>query len=96
MLAPFTFTPEPLAYCYILGCYEVAIISRLHRRFGPVSSCAGHDPERTAYAKPFGNLAPSITVKARELEPPNGGGYRVPVKRPDPVMPPGGAIADPF
>lgn len=92
MLPAFTFTPEPLLKCYVLGCYEAAVIGRKHKIRGPVDTCTAHDPERIAYGVPFGSAAPP-RVGPAFVEPPTGRGQRVrkPTPRP-PLAPIGDAI----
>lgn len=39
--------------CYVRGCPTPPDRGAIHIRFGPVESCAHHDPARHGYARPF-------------------------------------------
>lgn len=46
--------------CYVTGCYQDSLVSRLHKIYGPVDCCADHDPEKHGYALGFGQPAPVV------------------------------------
>ena len=42
--------------CYVRGCREETVIGRVHRFFGKVDACGGHDPEKHGYGRPLSNV----------------------------------------
>lgn len=75
--------------CYVLGCYDEAVVGRRHRVHGLVDACYTHDPDRHGYAK---GLVPVTHIR---ITPPNGkdDGTRVRSSRPSPAFPPAGALS---
>lgn len=49
------FEIEPSCKCYVRGCYEPAVVGRIHKITGRVDSCRSHDPEKHAYGRAFGH-----------------------------------------
>lgn len=84
--------------CFVLGCYEDPIVGAIHRRFGPVDCCHGHDPNRHGYALPFGAGRERQNEPAAKPAPPaTSGGARTARKVPAPPRPIApAAFADPF
>lgn len=42
--------------CYVAGCWENAVVSAQHKRFGLVIACSCHNPGNHGMAKPFSVL----------------------------------------
>jgi hypothetical protein len=64
------YPPIGFSRCYVLGCRANAALGRLHKIYGPVDCCSGHDPETVGQARPFGVAKP--VVEAPVVEDPAG------------------------
>ena len=93
--------------CFVGCCTEPTVIGTVHKRFGRVVACAGHNPIKHAYNVPLGTpaaveiLAEYVEINARIAgtwiapgdEP--SGGSKVPAVPYAPKLPPSGGAALP-
>jgi len=83
--------------CYVLGCTQPNAVGAIHRSFGRVTSCLGHNPANVGYALPLSRPQPAPPVQVAPVPPSvKGGGQRVKVTRGPKSRPPAGAVAHPF
>jgi hypothetical protein len=77
--------------CYVLGCRERITRSAIHRTYGRVGCCEGHDPSRHGYARPFATPTPVGVVVQPPQAAPRPGTTKVPrtPARPRPLSPVG-------
>lgn len=53
--------------CFVIGCWQEAVIGRNHKHHGRIDACRRHDPESTGQNKGFAQkavLAPGAPVPA--------------------------------
>lgn len=85
--------------CYVLGCREVPIVGVLHRRFGAVDSCIGHDAGKHGYGLTFGATRRTVVSLPAVVVSAPGGGSKVPRDSrpaPKPLGPQVMSVVDPF
>lgn len=75
--------------CFVLGCGEVPILSAVHKRFGTVASCGGHNPGRHGYALALAKVPGLVHPGGRPVgDGGNGPGSKVLAEIPKPGIPP--------
>jgi len=89
-----------LSGCYVLGCYEETVLGVIHKRFGRVDTCIGHDPTHHNYGVMFGSASRSaVACPTIAADSSANGGLKVrPIAAPKAPRPlaPMTALQDPF
>jgi hypothetical protein len=71
------------SFCYVLGCYALAIQTARHQQFGPVACCAGH---------PVTDFVPTVASAEIVEAEASSGGAKVPRNPLPKVNPPSNAV----